>query len=180
LPACLRTERLVLRPFAFGDTEDVVAYANDAEWSTFLPVPFPYGRGDAETFIAQRVLEEPQKGRTWTLEYEERAVGGINVSWDVSNRSAELGWSVARRLWGQGLTTEAARAVSRAAFAAWEELNRIEAMAFGGNGASLRVMEKLGMQREGHLRQKRLLKGEFHDEVWYSLLRHEWEKREDG
>jgi RimJ/RimL family protein N-acetyltransferase len=50
-------------------------------------------------------------------------------------------------------------------------------MADARNLASLRVMEKLGMVREGVLRQNRLVRGEFIDEVWCGVLRTEWEVR---
>jgi ribosomal-protein-alanine N-acetyltransferase len=48
-------------------------------------------------------------------------------------------------------------------------------MADARNIGSLRVMEKLGMVREGVLRQNRLVRGEFIDEVWCGMLRTEWE-----
>jgi RimJ/RimL family protein N-acetyltransferase len=73
------------------------------------------------------------------------------------------------------LATEAARAIMEAAFAAYASLHRIRAMADARNIGSLRVMEKLGMVREGVLRQNRLVRGEFIDEVWCGVLRPEWE-----
>lgn len=39
---------------------------------------------------------------------------------------------------------------------------------------SHRVMEKIGMRREGVLRQNRYARGEFMDEVWYGILRTKW------
>jgi RimJ/RimL family protein N-acetyltransferase len=62
-----------------------------------------------------------------------------------------------------------------AAFAVYASLHRLRAMADARNIGSLRVMEKLGMVREGVLRQNRLVRGEFIDEVWYGVLRTEWE-----
>ena len=75
------------------------------------------------------------------------------------------------------MATEAARAVMEAVFTAYTSLNRLRAMADARNIASLRVMEKLGMVREGVLRQNRLVRGEFIDEVWCGVLRTEWEAR---
>jgi RimJ/RimL family protein N-acetyltransferase len=73
------------------------------------------------------------------------------------------------------LTTEAARTVMAAAFAAYASLHRIRAMADARNLGSRRVMEKLGMVHEGVLRQNRLVRGECIDEVWCGVLRPEWE-----
>jgi RimJ/RimL family protein N-acetyltransferase len=71
--------------------------------------------------------------------------------------------------------TEAAGAVIEAAFSTYPELNRMRAMADSRNGASLQVMVKLSLVREGVLRQNRFIRGEFIDEVWCGLLRSEWE-----
>jgi len=104
-------------------------------------------------------------------------IGGINIRFDFAHRVGELGYSIARTYWGRGLATEAARAAMDAAFAAYADLNRMRAVADARNVASLRVMEKLGMVREGVLRQNRLVRGEFMNEVWYGVLRTEWEAR---
>jgi ribosomal-protein-alanine N-acetyltransferase len=86
-----------------------------------------------------------------------------------------MGYSLAQTHWGRGLVTEAARAVIDTAFSAYPKLNRIRAMADSRNVGSLRVMKKLGMVREGVLRQNRVVRDEFIDEVWYGVLRSEWE-----
>jgi ribosomal-protein-alanine N-acetyltransferase len=82
--------------------------------------------------------------------------------------------SIARAYWGRGLATEAARAAVDAVFSAYTDLDGMRAMADAGHVASLRVTEKLGMVREGVLRQNRLVRGEFINEVWCSVLRTEW------
>jgi len=78
---------------------------------------------------------------------------------------------------GTSTTYEAARAVVDAAFAAHASLRRIGAIADDRNIASHRVMEKLGMCREGTLRQSRVSSGECIDEAVFSILRPEWEAR---
>jgi RimJ/RimL family protein N-acetyltransferase len=45
-----------------------------------------------------------------------------------------------------------------------------------GNVGSCRVLEKLGMKREGQLRRHVLWNGEFRDQVCYGILRAEWER----
>jgi len=59
--------------------------------------------------------------------------------------SVEIGWWLASDLWGAGLATEAARAALADGFGR-VGLTRIVALALKENGASLRVMEKLGMK----------------------------------
>ncbi len=175
LPEILETKRLVLRPYRFEDVEDVLAYATDKEWSKFLPVPRPYSRMDAIQFLARMTLLDRVVHPSWAIAVDQQVVGGINIRFDFQNRLGEIGWSIARPLWGRGLTTEAATALIEAAFDVHPHLNRIRAMADARNQASHRVMEKLGMRGEGTLRQNRITHDELVDEVWFGVLRAEWD-----
>jgi RimJ/RimL family protein N-acetyltransferase len=103
-----------------------------------------------------------------------RMVGSINLMINRQHERAELSFSVARPMWGQGIATEAAQAVIRSAF---EELRmaKITASTDARNVASRRVLKKLSMQQEGHFRSHRVNRGERIDEVHFGLLRSEWE-----
>ena len=175
LPNIIETERLRLRPFNLQDVEDVFSYATDVQWARYLPVPQPYTRKNAEEFVARQVLLEREKHPSWAIEHNEVVIGGIDLTLDFENHVGELGYSVGRKYWGRGFATEATRAVIDTAFHAYKDLNRVRAMADSRNVGSLKVMEKIGMTREGVLRQNRLFRGECIDEVWYGLMRREWE-----
>jgi len=84
-------------------------------------------------------------------------------------REYEIGWTVRRADWGKAYAPEAASVVLRYAF---KEMNahRIVAFCHAENAASVRVMEKLGMQREGRLRETRRLNGIWCDELVYAIL----------
>lgn len=178
LAEVIETARLRLRPYRLGDVDDVFAYANDPKWARFLPIPQPYTRADAEQFLARQILQDRATHPAWAIEHDGRVAGGINLRLHLDHRLAEMGYALARSLWGQGLTTEAAGAVVEAAFTTYPTLNRIRAMADARNAGSLRVMEKLGMVREGTLRQNRVTRDEFVDEVWCGILRSEWEAQD--
>ena len=175
LPDILETTRLRLRPFRLRDVDDVLVYATDPEWARYLPVPQPYTRADAEQFIAGQVLLDREAHPAWAIVHAGGVIGGINLRFHFDHHVGEMGYSIARSYWERGLATEAARTVMEAAFAAYPSLHRIRAMADARNIGSLRVMEKLGMVREGVLRQNRLVRREFIDEVWCGVLRAEWE-----
>jgi [ribosomal protein S5]-alanine N-acetyltransferase len=175
LPDIIETARLRLRPFRLRDVDDVLVYATDPEWARYLPVPQPYTQADAEKFIAGQVLLDCEVHPAWAIEHAGAVIGGINLRFHFDHHIGEMGYSIARNCWGRGLATEAARAVMEAAFAVYTSLNRIRAMADARNIGSLRVMEKLGMVREGVLRQNRLVRGEYIDEVWCGMLRPEWD-----
>ena len=177
-PPELRTDRLLLRPFHGDDVDDVFAYASDPEWGRHLPVPQPYTRRDAEEFVTGATVPKPEQRLKWAIVHEGRVSGGIELRFR-DHDSAEIGYSLARPLWGRGLATEAAASVVGYGF---EELDlaRIWAAADVRNVASWRVMEKLGMRREGQLRSRRVVHGERVDDVLYALLREEWPGRTSG
>lgn len=175
LPQTFDTARLALRPFRFDDVDDVIDYANDEEWSRYLlGPPYPYRRSDAVQFIARQVLADWIVHPTWALAMADRVVGAISLRFRCEHLVADIGWSIHRRLWGQGLVTEGARAVVDRAFRAYTKLSRIGAAADIRNAPSRRVMEKIGMRAEGTLRQVRLHRGALIDEACYGLLRSEW------
>ena len=175
VPEIINTQRMTLRPYTLRDVDAVLAMASDPEWARFLPVPQPYTMVDAEQFIAQQLLLDRATHQAWAIEQNNIFIGGINIRFDFQNHVGEIGYSLARPWWGQGLMTEAAGALIDAAFSTYPKLNRIRAMADPRNGGSLRVMAKLGLVREGVWRQNRFVRGEFVDEVWCGLLRNEWE-----
>ena len=178
LPDTITTERLNLRPHRLKDVEQVFAFAKDPEWAQYLPVPQPYTYQDAEKFIAGQLLLDQKEHQAWAIELNGTVVGGINIRFNFNRHLGEMGYSIARTCWGNGFIPEAAQAVISTAFSTYPDLNRIRAQADSRNSGSLRVMEKLGMRREGKLRQNNIIRGEFIDEVWCGILRSEWEDSE--
>ena len=174
IPDRIQTERLMLRPWVFEDLGDVLLYATDEEWGRFLPLPQPYGEEDARRFVATQVLLDWHKHSSWAIEHQGSVLGGINLRLLSGGRIGEMGYSIARSHWRRGFATEAARAVVNSAFHSCPDLLKVRAMADARNQASMRVLEKIGMQREGVLRLNRLNHGQLVDEVWYGLLRSEW------
>lgn len=180
MPDQIETTRLLLRPYRWQDIDDVVAYATDETWAKYLPVPTPYTLADGQRFLASQVLLDRETQPCWAIESAGRIVGGINLRFTFEHRLGELGYAVARDVWGSGIATESAAAVVDAAFSTYPDLNRIRAIGDARNEASLRVMARLGMVREGVLRQNRVFRGDLVDEVWCGVLRSEWASRTRG
>jgi ribosomal-protein-alanine N-acetyltransferase len=171
----LRTARLLLRPFRVSDVDDALAYRNDEEFARYLPwVPQPFTLRDAEDFVARNVLEPWETSPTFAVVLDGRVVGTVNLEVDGKTRFAMLGYAIGRDHWGKGLTPEAARAAIGWGFATFE-LGKIWASTDLRNERSWRVMEKLGMRREGLYRSHAVAGGQQIDEVSYGLLREEWE-----
>ena len=167
---------MVLRPFRDEDVDDVFDYATDPEWARHLPVPRPYTRLAAEQFVGAAIGAVDGTRLVWAITREGRVSGSINL-WILEPGAGEIGYDIARRLWGRGLATEAAVAVVAFGFGSLG-LGRIEATADIRNAASWRVMEKLGMQREGPVRMDGPVPGERVDGVRYVVRREEWLARE--
>ena len=166
---------MTLRPFVFDDVHDVVAYASDPEWSRFLPIPSAsYSEEDARKFIALQILLDWKSHASWAIVHDAKVVGGINVRFPKEPCIGEMGYSVARPLWGRGLATEAACVVVDHVFATLPDVVRLRAMADARNIGSRRVLEKSGFSCEGVLRSNRVVRGEPIDEAWFGLLRGDW------
>jgi [ribosomal protein S5]-alanine N-acetyltransferase len=172
----LETERLRLRPFQLTDAKDVQLLAGDREVaSTTRLIPHPYPDGLAEQWISS-LAELYAKGRSASFAItlkDGRVLGAIGLSIEPTDRHAEVGYWVGRPYWNQGYCTEAGRAVLQFGFETLG-LQRIFAHYMARNPASGRVMEKLGMQREGCLRQHRFKLGKFEDLILCGLLRSEY------
>ena len=99
------------------------------------------------------------------------AVGGISLhpGEDVERYGAELGYWLGESMWGRGVTTTAVRLVTAYAFAE-RGLLRVFALPFTRNAASVRVLEKAGYIREGHLHGSAVKDGELLDQYLYAKL----------
>ena len=88
-------------------------------------------------------------------------------------QEADLGYELDPRYWENGYATEAARALLAFGF---QELglHRIWAQCIAENVASAHVLEKIGMQQEGHLRQNEWMQGRWWDTLLYAILETEY------
>ena len=125
--------------------------------------------------MARQALKTREGHGEFAIELEERAVGSVDLTIDIPRQTAFLRYSLAKRLWGQGLALEAAREVVRWGFET-HGLAKVWACADERNRRSLRVLEKLGLRREGLLMKHDVIRGERVDVAYYGLLREEWEK----
>ncbi len=179
----LLTERLMLRPFAIADAVEVQRLAGDRDIaSTTLRIPHPYPKGEAEAWIASHARDfQEKKNLQLAILLAEGAplIGAIGLGITEEARRGEIGYWIGKAYWGKGYGTEAAQEMLRYGFEVLG-LNRIVAHHLARNPASGRVLEKLGMQREGYLRQHAQKWGRFEDVVIYGVLREEYRARQPG
>ena len=169
----LETVRLWLRPFRPADAPAVQRMAGDrAIAESTANVPHPYPDGAAEQWIASHpAMWTEGKGATWAIvrKEDDAVAGAIGLRLVTDNRYAELGYWVGREWWSNGYASESAAELVRFAFETLG-LNRVMARHFRSNPASGRVMQKIGMIKEGTLRQHFLKWGRFEDLVCYGIL----------
>jgi RimJ/RimL family protein N-acetyltransferase len=154
----LKTERLLLRPFRKSDADDVQAYNQDQEigrYAVGIP-PLSYSRETVDKLAA--MFADPPEGQgilqMFAIERMRQVIGEIVLNQGEEykrNQRADLSYTLARPCWNKGLATEAARAVMDWAFKT-HDIYRLCAWCDPRNASSWRVMEKLGMKREGQLR----------------------------
>lgn len=92
---------------------------------------------------------------------------------------AELGYFILPKFWGQGIVTEAARAVLDFAFEKAGVIKIITGCA-KDNGGSEGVMKKLRMIKEGEFKLHVLLHNKLYDRVEYRILKEEWENLKEN
>lgn len=170
----LEGQRLMLRPFQRRDSRDVFAYASDPEVARYV-LWEPHTRlSESRDYIRYNLsLYRSGQPGSWAIVHGEsgRVIGSIGFVWvSRENRSCEVGYSLSRAFWNQGLMSEALSLVIASVFADLP-LDRIEAQCDLRNPASARVMEKSGMFREGVLRRRLWNKGEPVDVALYAILR---------
>ena len=173
----IETERLTLRKMRMSDGPDVNRYARDPEVARHVLWEAHQSLWETRGYI-RYLLYQYRNGEpgSWAIVLREtgKVVGTIGyMSYSADNSTVEVGYSLAREHWGKGLMTEALAAVITETFRTLK-LHRVEAMHFTDNPASGRVMDKCGMQHEGHMRQRICCKGVFRDVEMWAILRSDW------
>ena len=146
-PFSIESERLRIRPWEPGDEPAFRAMVEDPEMMRYISSGEPWNAERIDEFFTRQrrhltnrniclgALVEKATGQVVGLS----GLQPMRVGDDV-----EIGWWVRKERWGQGIGTEAGRACLRHA---WDvlDLPRAVAVAFRGNGPSIRIMEKIGM-----------------------------------
>lgn len=170
----IRTRRLVLRLPETSDVEIIRRTCADSTTRRGIHfLPRPYLRRHAEEFVRRKRTQFRKReslGLAITQGDAGSLVGMVELShFSVIDRHAELGYWIALGQRGQGYATEAAKAMCDVGFRILR-LHRIEARAFARNRASIRVLEKAGLRREGRFREQVRFYREWLDVVWLARL----------
>jgi len=174
------TKRLILRKFNESDFQAVHSYGGCAENIIYMPFG-PNTEEQTREFI-DRSIKKAEENPIVHYQYavvlkeNDTLIGGCGIN--LSDDEAEVGWLLHRNYWKQGYGTEMGGELLRFGFDELK-LHRIVARCDADNIGSYRVMEKLGMRREGLLLESRpapkFSDKKYGDELRYAILKDEWD-----
>jgi RimJ/RimL family protein N-acetyltransferase len=171
-PPHFSTPRLRLRPFQSQDLSLLQRYAVREDFWRFLPLE-PQTPESVKSFLDQRLTETWGEGGfhcAVELIGPDHLIGTARVSVrDAANLSGDIGYGLDSDYYGHGYMTEAVRRIVEIGIRELA-LHRVWATADVENTASWRLMERIGMRREGLLCQHKHVRGEWRDSYLYARL----------
>jgi len=169
-------DQVHLSPYHASDKAALVSSLNDREiYERTLRIPFPYTNDDAGKWLTlvARITEQQARVIHWAIRSADGAlIGGCGFD-DLQvgkSHRGEVGYWLAKPLWGRGIMTAVVQRICRYAFEEFGLL-KITAHLFPQNAASARVLEKCGFEQEGFLRKHFLKEGRLLDARVFALLR---------
>ena len=175
---------MILRPYEAGDLEglhDLYRREDVCRYLPWGPMDLDQARAKLEQRIGQSRIDPDASGDAVVLAALDAESGRLIGEFmlrltNAEHRQGEIGWSINPDVQGRGLATEGAEEMLRLGF---DELglHRIAAGSDPRNGASIRVMEHLGMRREALFVESEFRKGEWAGDIICAILESEWRAR---
>lgn len=173
----LQTERLRLRMIEPGDVTAVYQIFGDEDVTRYYGLEtYTAVEQAAERITLYRQNFSKRRSLRWgiTFKDDDWLLGTVGImNWKPRFFNAALGYDLQKRFWRQGIMFEALTAVLDYAFTTMQ-MNRLEAFVMPQNRPSSYLLEKLGFQNEGLMREYGYWRGGFHDLVLYSMLKRDW------
>lgn len=168
-----------LRPLQLTDAPVWYAYLSIPEVTRLTSYDIQ-SLSDVTAMIEHYITGYAQKWSIrWALVHKDsdQLIGTCGYYWlNPKDSLAELGYDLSQDAWGKNIMTAAVQTVVKWGFETLE-INRIQATVMVDNFGSARVLEKNGFQREGTLRELKIVRGEPRDFWMFSLLRREYQAR---
>ena len=174
----IETDRLIIREFNEGDLKSIHEYASKSEVTMYLPFG-PNNELDTQLFLKKVIDYQIQNPRcdyefAVILKQNDSLIGGCGIHvTNIKNKEASIGYCYDKKFWRNGYASEAADAIIKFGFQKLS-LHRIFATCCPDNIGSAKVMEKIGMKKEGCLREHKLQRGKWRDSFIYSILEYEY------
>jgi RimJ/RimL family protein N-acetyltransferase len=172
----ITTDRLLLRKLEINDRDEFFTYRSLPEiyeYQSFMPKNI----SEVDDFI-NRIPSNPNIPNTWfqlaiVNKNEDMLIGDIGIHFLEDNAQIEIGYTLAPSYQGQGYAIEALKAVINYLFYDLKK-HRITASVDPNNRKSIRLLEKLGMRKEGHFIKSYRMGDMWLDDCIYAILKEEW------
>ena len=165
-----------IKKWELSDAKDLAAALSNTKVQDNLRdgLPYPYTEQDGLEYISGMLAADKSETFAFAVTTESKVIGSIGIfrQKNIHRQTAELGYFIAEGYWGKGIMTEAVKQSCKYVFDN-SDIIRIYAEPFAYNAASCRVLEKVGFQYEGTLRNNAVKNGKVTDMKMYSLLKTE-------
>lgn len=169
----LSSELVKLRQLRSNDIPTIRRLMTSEITKYLVHVPYPYKTEDARMFVNRsRRYSKSRKELIFGIELlDTYSLVGIITLQKIENvsKNAQIGYWVAKKYWNAGIATESIRLLIRYAFQTLR-LHKVYANVLVSNKASIHVLEKNGMKREGLLKESVYKDHKFYDVALYYRL----------
>ena len=181
----LITDRLTLKELSLADLEVIHQLHSLPEMDEFNTLGIPATIQVTELLLNEWIEKQrtiPRVSYIFRIELSEtdQFIGLIGLNFGKLNyKIAETWYKIQPTYWGKGYATEALKELLKFGFSHLG-LHRIEAGCAVENTSSVRVLEKVGMTREGRKRKILPIRGNWTDNYFYAILDEDWEIKNDS
>jgi RimJ/RimL family protein N-acetyltransferase len=178
-----QTSRLTLRQYEASDLDGLTSLYSRQDVNRYL-YSEPKNKDQMRSVLEAKlnrpreIIDKNVMPVAVVLRDTNRLVGDFMLRWTADqHRQGEIGGSLHPDFQGQGLAVETYAELLEIGFSDFN-LHRIFGRCDGRNSASIRALEKVGLQREAHLIENEFVKGEWTDEVVLAIRRNQWLARQ--
>lgn len=171
----LESKRLKLTEVTWDDLEDIHILQSFPEVDKYNTIGLPKNLKETREAIRPMIEDQESENRKryfWKILLKETnefiGIAGINLSLDKF-RLGEIYYKLLPAKWGNGYATEVSKTLIKSGFENFN-LHKVEAGVATENIASIRVLEKSGMTREGLRRKILPIRGEWKDNYHYAIV----------
>jgi RimJ/RimL family protein N-acetyltransferase len=174
----LRGQRVVLRPIEPEHLPNYVRWFADPDVLAYFGPYRPMNLAQEQAWYVHQ--NEDASMINFACEYEGRHIGGGGFGdLNHANQSAEVGLLIGEKaLWDQGLGKDMLATLVAYGFD-YLNLHRIYLRVFAQNQRAIHAYEQVGFVLEGRFRESEWRHGRWQDMLYMSILRHEWEARDE-
>ena len=166
--------QIEIRKWQIEDKSDLSQILNNKKIPDNLRdgLPYPYTEKDAEDFIRFMLGADESQTFAFAITLDGKVIGSIGAfrQGNIHFKTAEVGYYIGEKYWGNGYTTTALKLICDYVFEN-TDIIRIFASPFARNTASCRVLEKAGFSFEGTLKSAAFKNGKTEDMKMYALIR---------